>query len=168
MNENRKSPVIALRAAAVLLVLVLMTTSVVSGRYARYTSTATGSDRARVAKYAVTVTAATGNQIVLDPNSSKTVSYDFSVTSGSEVAVEYDLTVVFQKALPEGVVLSLTREDEKIDLTHSDNTYTAKNAGTFNPRGGTHAYTLTFTAEKPVGADTLESIAIRVDARQVD
>ena len=168
MNVNRKTHVIALRAAAVLLLLVLMSTSIVSGRFARYASSATASSSARAAKYDISVSADSTSWIDLDPNSSASASYGFSVISGSEVTVEYDLIVVFKKALPEGIVLSLIRGDEEIDLTYSDNTYTAKKAGTFDPQGGTHAYTLTFTAEKPVGADKLESIAIRVDARQVD
>ena len=45
---------IVLRLAAVLLSLVLITTGMVSGRYARYVTSASGSDSARVAKFTVT------------------------------------------------------------------------------------------------------------------
>lgn len=168
MKENRRTPVIALRTAAVLLILVMMTTSIVSGRYARYTSSATVSDSARVAKYDVSVKAITGDQIVLDPNSSNTASYNFSVTSGSEVTVEYDLLIELPQALQEGIVLSLAQGEGNIPLTKTDNTYTAENAGTFTPQGGTHSYILTFTADLPIGADQLNNVAIRVNARQVD
>lgn len=168
MKENRRTPVIALRAAAVLLILVMMTTSIVSGRYARYTNSATVSDSARVAKYDVSVKAITGDQIVLDPNSSNTVSYNFSVTSNSEVTVEYDLVIELRKELQAGISLSLVRGEEGISLTPSGNTYKAENAGTFSPQGGTHTYTLTFTATQPIGKDQLEDVAIRVNARQVD
>ena len=54
MTENRKAHVIVLRAAAVLLILVMLSTSMVAGRYARYTSSASGNDSARVAKFRVT------------------------------------------------------------------------------------------------------------------
>lgn len=43
-----------MRAASFLLVAVLLTTSVISGTFAKYVTTATGSDTARVAKWGVT------------------------------------------------------------------------------------------------------------------
>lgn len=45
---------VVLRLAAVLLSLVLLTSGIVSGRYARYVTSATGSDSARVAKFTLT------------------------------------------------------------------------------------------------------------------
>lgn len=167
MSENRKIHVAMLRAAAVLLVLTLMTASIVSGHYARYTTSVTVSDSARVAKYEVTVTAGSDNQLVLDPNGSKTVSYNFLVASGSEVRVEYDLVITLPQALQAGISLSLTRDDEPVALTLQENNI-YKAVGTFTPAGGTHAYVLTFTAKGPIGADQLDNIAIRVNARQAD
>ena len=52
MKKNRM-----MRAASFLLVAVLLTTSVISGTFAKYVTTATGSDSARVAKWGVTITA---------------------------------------------------------------------------------------------------------------
>jgi hypothetical protein len=46
--------IFVMRLAAVLLSLVMLTTGMVSGRYARYVTSATGSDSARVAKFTVT------------------------------------------------------------------------------------------------------------------
>ena len=167
--DIRKLNSILMRTAAVLLLLVMLTTSVVSGHYARYTTTVTSGDSARVAKYEVTVAAASADTLKLDPNGTdKTASYNFSVTSGSEVTVEYDLVVVFPKAMQEGITLTLTQGSTEISLTQDGNIYKAANAGTFSPTGGTHAYTLTFAATEPIGADELKDIAIRVDARQVD
>ena len=45
-----------MRAASALLVATLLTTSVISGTFAKYTTEATGSDSARVAKWGITVT----------------------------------------------------------------------------------------------------------------
>lgn len=53
MSENRKLHVIMLRTAAVLLFLVLLSTGMVAGRYARYVSSSSGEDLARVAKFTV-------------------------------------------------------------------------------------------------------------------
>lgn len=52
MKKNR-----ALRLASVLMMACLLTTCVISGTFAKYVSTATGTDSARVAKWGVTVTA---------------------------------------------------------------------------------------------------------------
>lgn len=45
-----------MRIASVLLVVVLLTTSVISGTFAKYVTSGSGSDTARVAKFGVTVT----------------------------------------------------------------------------------------------------------------
>lgn len=52
---------VMMRVASALLVAVLMTTCAISGTFAKYTTSATGSDTARVAKWGVTV-AAEGNE----------------------------------------------------------------------------------------------------------
>lgn len=52
MEKNRM-----MRLASCLLVLTLLTTCMISGTYAKYTTKAEGSDMARVAKWGVTVTA---------------------------------------------------------------------------------------------------------------
>lgn len=46
-----------MRAASALLVATMLTTSVISGTFAKYTSSATGTDTARVAKWGVKITA---------------------------------------------------------------------------------------------------------------
>ena len=55
MKKNRM-----MRLASLLLVCVLLTTSVISGTYAKYVTRATGSDSARVAKFGVEVQALSG------------------------------------------------------------------------------------------------------------
>lgn len=166
MTNNRKPHVIVLRLAAVLLILVMLSTSMVAGRYARYTSTAIASDSARVAKYEISVSAASNESIALSDGAP--ASYSFSVTSESEVSVEYDLTIILPQSLPTGIDISLKYGDETKTLEQTGNQYTARNVGTFSPQGGTHEYSLIFTATQPVGAGTLAGISIRVDTRQVD
>ena len=55
-----------MRFAAVLLVLVLLSTCVVSGTFAKYVTTDTATDTARVAKWGVTVNVEASNAAVLD------------------------------------------------------------------------------------------------------
>lgn len=94
MSENRKPHVIALRTAAVLLILVLMTTSIVSGRYARYASSATGRDTARVAKFQVTEEGFTGDPIKVLISPGETAKHQISVHNDSEVTVECSVAAV--------------------------------------------------------------------------
>ena len=48
---------VMMRVASLMLVMVLVTSSVISGTFAKYVTTAAGSDSARVAKWGVTITA---------------------------------------------------------------------------------------------------------------
>lgn len=166
MTKIGKPHVIVLRLAAALLILVMLTTGMVFGRYARYTSAATDGNSARVAKYEISVSSDSNESITL--SNGAPASYSFSVISESEVSVKYDLTFVLPQALPAGIDISLKCGDETKKPEQTDNQYIAKNAGTFSPQGGTHEYTLIFTATQPVAAGSLTGISIRVDARQVD
>lgn len=166
MLKNSKFQVILLRTVAALLVLVVLSTGMVAGRFARYTTTASSGDGAKVAKYHITVDSASDNAVTLAPD--VPASYSFSVTSSSEVAVAYDLVITLPKKLPDGISLSLTKGENTDVLTSGNGIYTVTDAGNFGAQGGTDTYTLTFTAEQPIGADKLEGIAIRVDARQMD
>lgn len=116
-----------MRLASVLLVAVLMSTCAISGTFAKYVTTASGSNSARVAKFGVTVTAGgdvfkdqyptnTGNTfgyteafsvdsdddaLVVAPGTSGTVDL-FSVTGTPEVAVNVkaELKVTSRIKLP--------------------------------------------------------------------
>lgn len=90
-------------AALVLLFLTMVSIHMTSGLYARYTSTSTASDSARVAKFDVDATVA-----AVESNPDKAV---LTVTNASEVAVQYSIHVtchsvlsvtVDGKSLPEG------------------------------------------------------------------
>ena len=74
-------------AALVLLLLTMISVHLTSGLYARYTTTATGSDSARVAKFKVECTVA--ENITDDKEGTFTVT----VQNLSEVAIEYDILV---------------------------------------------------------------------------
>jgi hypothetical protein len=110
-----------MRLASGLLVLTLLTTSAISGTFAKYTTTASASDTARVAKWGVTVSASgslfsknyltstntgttnttgisvasssTGNLVA--PGTKNTTGLTFSITGKPEVAVKvkFDVTV---------------------------------------------------------------------------
>ena len=90
--------IFVMRLAAVLLSLVMLTTGMVSGRYARYVTSATGSDSARVAKFTVTQQSHTVNiaiahdaevavNNIIEVSSTNNLPLQFSVSDGSSQQV---------------------------------------------------------------------------------
>lgn len=98
MKQSNKQTPFVFRLALGLFCAVLLSISLMGGLYARYVTTASGSDSARVAKFNVTeeltVTRSDGTKVtdfvvddVLKPGES--VSYRFTVQNDSEVAVKF-------------------------------------------------------------------------------
>ena len=107
MKKNRM-----MRLASILLVCVLLTTSVISGTFAKYTTSATSTDTARVAKWgfnnAATINITnlfnsvydknvSGNADVIAPGTTNSASfqftYDESVATAPEVAYTFTVSV---------------------------------------------------------------------------
>lgn len=99
---------VMMRVASALLVAVLMTTCAISGTFAKYTTTASGSDNARVARWGFTKNTLTVDMFdgsytnvqsgdswnVLAPGTTKTTTIDFQPAEGTpEVAYTFDVTV---------------------------------------------------------------------------
>lgn len=99
-----------MRAASVLLVAVLLTTCAISGTFAKYTTTATGSDTARVARWGFKTTtlaidlfdgrydnvvAMKDGENVIAPGTSKTTTINLvpDTQSAPEVAYKFDVSV---------------------------------------------------------------------------
>lgn len=90
---KRKNPSrvnIPMCAAGVLLCLTLFSLHLTSGLYAKYISTATGSDSARVAKFEV-VTTKDASDVVITSGESTDNVYTFNINNQSEVAISYSL-----------------------------------------------------------------------------
>lgn len=98
MRKGKQTPVWVLRATGILLGMVLVSTYLVCGLFARYTTSASGSDSARVAKFEISE-----QQFGSLPNFSQVISAAVTpgipyvtaaqVVNSSEVAVEYEITV---------------------------------------------------------------------------
>lgn len=89
---------IMLRIAALLLVLFLVSLHLVSGLFARYTSTADGSDGARVAKFQITESLISNDTLSTTTVATSVVpgvpcEVKIDVSNSSEVAVTYEITV---------------------------------------------------------------------------
>ena len=134
-----------MRIASVLLVAVLLSTSVISGTFAKYTSTATGSDEARVAKWDFKVSGSTVNSNTFTFDLFKTIndtaggaesdinpsdgtiiapgtqgSFEITLKNDSEVTAQYkiDYTVTNTNNIP--VKFSLDGTDWKDDIDELD------------------------------------------------
>lgn len=104
-----------MRIASALLVLALLSTCAISGTFAKYVTSDSASDTARVAKFGVVVTAwddsafstsyETGNETVVSSTSDKLVApgtkndtgITFSITGTPEVDVEVDFVLTVNK-----------------------------------------------------------------------
>ena len=139
----QKINTILMRVIAVLLMLVMLSTAAVTGRFARYISSATGSDSARVAKFSVDYT--------LTPVEGKTGEFTLQVTNKSEVAVEYSVSVTFKDDLAPNVMeakIKLSEDNIKVGTFYDDkNAFTFGKIGELAPGETGTAYPLTFTVE---------------------
>lgn len=181
MKKTTKKTPFVFYAGMVLLCLVLFSAHLTSGLYARYTSTATSGDSARVARFDVASAKKTDvdfniNLDFFDPQK-QTDYIEFVVSSSSEVAVRYDVVLV----LPEGMVelieagILVISLDENVPPKTVDGTNRTVifDAGTFNAAvtdSRTHKLTFSFK-EGSVISDTIEitkPATLRLLAEQVD
>lgn len=81
--------------ACLLFVLVMITTYMTSGLYARYTTKATDSDSARVAKFDVDITGDVKDLDVVASKDKNTGIYEIKITNNSEVVVKYKTKLEF-------------------------------------------------------------------------
>ena len=113
MNKlNKKSPIL-FYIGLILLAVVLISAYMVSGLYPKYTSMATGSDSARVAKFDVTNNIDSHSadiRLNFFDADALSDSFLFTVESKSEVSLTYDVVVT----LPEGTYewLNITLDGE--------------------------------------------------------
>ena len=125
---------IVLRLAAVLLSLVLITTGMVSGRYARYVTSASSSDSARVAKFTVTQSILQGEtdlaQTIPMPEikPGETVIIDVVVEHDTEVAVRNTVDV---QSLYSNLPLTISVQEKETLSSQSSNFSAEYRPGTF-------------------------------------
>jgi len=167
MEQKNKAPVNwILRAAGVLLCLVLASSYLVCGMFARYTTTATGSDTARVAKFDITGTGLQTMDITADLSPGGSETCNLQIKNNSEVAVEFKATIQKQTDnLPLDFSVRLENDSE---LQES-------NQFVFTDRmdpGELTIYKLYILwpedKNSPVYSDLVDYIQVTVDATQID
>ena len=131
-----------LRAAAVIFCLVLVSTYMMSGLYARYISSGRGDDTARVAKFDVKAQGGSDVTISVSDTEADTGAYTLTVTNDSEVAVRYDIVITLNQALPNYLAVSLN--DTAPSVSDDKKTLTFSTVGKLAANGATAEHTLSF------------------------
>ena len=151
MHTERNRGAVMMRAASLLLILTLLSSAVVAGRYARYTTSSSANDAARVAGFVLSLKNGANSKIldlsgIQKPGDSKTYTFTVTNNSGgfvSEVAESYTLTMAVNGSMP------LTLKLNNVDLTRTvQDTANAADAATVTYAASVQSsvtYTLTAT-----------------------
>ena len=123
-----------MRAASVLLVAVLLSTCAISGTFAKYVTSATGTDNARVAKWGITMTNNSSDTFVatykngqletsvngvensaakdvVAPGTTSTVTYEVNGAPETDYVISFDYSGVKEVFLKAGTVFTYTNAD---------------------------------------------------------
>lgn len=172
---SSEKPIVRFLPLPVWLAYLLVCTLLLTGvSFARYITTASGSDAARVAAGLVTVDYDDTNEIKLVRPSTDgllTENYKFTVSNGSsEVAIRYDVVVTLDKPLNSGVTMTL--DGQTGTETGDRKQYEFTNMGTFAAgENDTYTHTLSFTGNFDTissGTDDTYNIKILIRSRQID
>lgn len=168
-HKRRRLP-----AAVYLCYLLVAVLAFTGASVAGYKTETSGDDSARVARFEVTAAPVEGQSTEFKLNSTtKSGSYSFTVTNGSETAVSYDVVVTVPdgKSLPNGVTVSLKNVDTDVSRKDGETgrVYTFPNAGRFEAASpAEQTLTLTFTAGTGASSGSVSGISVDVVATQID
>ena len=168
-HKRRRLP-----AAVYLCYLLVAVLAFTGASVAGYKTESSGDDSARVARFEVTAAPVEGQSTEFKLNSTtKSGSYSFTVTNGSETAVSYDVVVTVPdgKSLPNGVTVSLKNVDTDVSRKDGETgrVYTFPNAGRFEAASSAEqTLTLTFTAGTDASSGSVSNISVDVVATQID
>ena len=146
-QQNMKTPLV-FRIGVVLLCALLCSVHLMGELYARYSTSVSGGDGARVAVFGIVCSSDDANTTKsLEIGSSETVSYVFTVENTSEVTIQYTILL---EGVPSGVTVS-------------------GNSGTFTLGiGAKREHTLTFQATDAATEVTEQKVSIKIYVVQVD
>ncbi len=136
---------------------------------AKYSSTSSGGNGARVAKFDVDVEYSTNKALKINTEY-PTASYTLTVKGSSEVSVGYKIVLKFNAPVPEGISIKIDEEMEKIregngvDSEFTFDGYTMPISDDFNTE---HIITFNVDMEKLKGSYS-PNISIDVVAEQID
>ena len=168
-HKRRRLP-----AAVYLCYLLVAVLAFTGASVAGYRTESSGDDSARVARFEVTAAPVEGQRTEFTLNSTtKSGSYSFTVTNGSETAVSYDVVVTVPdgETMPNGVTVSLKNGVKAVSrkVGETGSVYTFPNAGIFKAASpDTQNLMLTFTAGVGASSGSVNGISVDVVATQID
>ncbi len=147
-RSNKVKTPLVFRIGVALLCAMMLSCHMMRGLYARYFTTATGSDTASVAIFDVVCSSNDANTSKsLEIGSTDTVTYVFTVKNTSDVTIQYTIEI---ENLPQGVTVS-------------------GNSGNFSLGfGASREHTLTFQATDSATEVAEQKISVKINAVQVD
>ncbi len=168
-QEYRAKRNIPIRVAALLFCLTLFSTYLVTGLFARYTTSVQSSDRARVAKFSIKGEGDLSRTIAAELAPGEDTNVKLIIRNDSEVAVEYKIEVTNEtKNLP--LSFRMEKEDDSDSTQYVSDTITYTDQQL--PGSGTDTYMLRIRWQK--GANDLalmgmvDHITVKVTAVQID
>lgn len=159
-------------AALILFLLTMISIHLTSGLFARYTATASGSDSARVAKFAVS-SSIDKNEVTIDcAQTEQSGAYQITVNNQSEVAVKYVIRVILdQEVNDKGFWVKVGGEDGKNMVFTVDGPLAPGESRAHTLELGVESWhTVTSKTTKP-GDESVEwtvNFDIAIDVEQVD
>lgn len=170
MKKSRKR----LPVSAYLGYLLICTLVLTGVSFAKFATTAGGSDSARVAAFVVEATGKEKDTLTIDCGAgSTTATYTLTVKNNnasekvSEVAISYDVVLALPEDLPNGLTVTLDGNTGTV----SEKKITFANVGTFaagTSASKTHKLTVTANPNVVTNDITLDNISVNVIAEQID
>ena len=144
-NRNKiSSGQVMIFVAGALFCLILLSTALMGGLYAKYLSNGSGGDDARVAMFDVSTTIS-GVDATFANMSADTNTYKITIQNNSEVAVHCDLVLTFNTDVSDYLVLTVDGKDPV--FSDDGKTATFKDIASFAPNNvsGTKICNLVFS-----------------------
>ena len=166
-HKRRRLP-----AAVYLCYLLVAVLAFTGASVAGYKTENSGDDSARVARFNIEAVGQDTTAFTLN-STTKSVSYSFTVTNGSETAVSYDVVVTVPdgQTMPNGVTVSLSNGVTPVSgqVNTTGRVYTFSNAGRFEAAStAPQNLTLTFTAGTGASSGSVRGVSVDVVATQID
>ncbi len=153
-----------MRIAATIGCLTIISAYLLSGVYAKFSTSASGSDSARVAKFEVTAYDFEGQEDASLSVDNKTATYSFKVSSNSEVSIKYDVILEFPSNVPEGVEITIDGKSASVN----GSVCTISDVGTFEAGKYENSHTMQIAVSLFDEDSELNSVKVKVVASQID
>lgn len=155
-----------MRIASALLCLTLLSVYLLSNMYAKYVSSDSGWDNARVARFYVSDNTNLNNTFVVEIDPHTPAMMEITVDSHSETALKYTFTFSEQGNIPLKIEkTNTTNSPTKVD--NNDRIWEIKRDSNFN-QSETYTFKLSMSNDSYIYSGGVASVALAVNVQQID